>query len=238
MGVLKVWTGSEWRKIGCGTVGIPPGTSYTFHWEQRPHSGGSTATRLHWFDGSTAHVIGTNGASGSGWTVCSETVTASVVQGAANQARLDYLSGLDTCDIRRMRLVVDGVTYYGEFPDGYPYTSAVQDGVVGNPKQGEVGPGLDSQYDAQTGAHTTASLPYVSLVFDIGRPGRLKLWTGSEWLVEACDDSAGVRRPLKVNVGTASVPVWETVACMVFSAGDDPDAGVYDTAAYDLSTYG
>lgn len=67
--------------------------------------------------------------------------------------------------------------------------------------------------------------------------GRLKLWTPAGWLVEACDDSVGTARPLKLNVGPPEAPDWVTVACMVFSA-DDATAGVYDTATFDYSVYG
>lgn len=45
--------------------------------------------------------------------------------------------------------------------------------------------------------------------------GRLKLWDGTQWVKEKCAASAGTSRPLKMNAGTPSAPMWVTVACMV-----------------------
>lgn len=60
-------------------------------------------------------------------------------------------------------------------------------------------------------------------------PGRLRMWSGSEWLVECCPGEVG--HPLKIE-DPDSPGDWIQVACM------RSPGGLFDTAAFDSATYG
>lgn len=112
------------------------------------------------------------------WTAHSVDVSTSFNPAVENHLRWGYTStGVrggkdirDTCYVRRVRVEGSNSTiYYGEFPQGFPYSSDLQDGPQGAPN-GHIMTDGDfnaTQYSAETDAFVTSPDHQAHLYFSI-----------------------------------------------------------------------
>lgn len=222
MPVLEVWTGSEWKKVGCGTPDPVAVNTFT---DSTPGSGNFTRR--------------TNIGAGWQWGTVTSSVdnnsTARVVLGFSATATSGLAGGI-VCElndgpdfqlnIRRNGIVIASQTLGPESDfanppftiEGWynPDTAEASVSLLGHPlaatlTAASVVPpttaGGSYVLYGQVGA-TTAS--FVTATIEALEPGtgRLYLWDGTQWVREVCDGETGV--PLQMWDGAAFV----TVACM------------------------
>ena len=189
MGVLKVNVGTpeapDWRKIGCGD----PGTS---DFADRSATCASTMN-------GPIRYVGT----WAGGTVPIPPQPRIPASGIGFWRYIIVPSGTPTGDV--CSLSVGAMAYHGT--DGtYGYYSATTAMPGGSDVYLFAHDYLDDWPPIPTPGPGDTSNPNVPAQTS----GRLKLWDGTQWLREACDDDTG-GHPLKLWDGTS----WVTVACLV-----------------------
>lgn len=275
MGVLKVWDGTDWRKVGCGgatagtftddfnrvdsttTLGSPWFTlarEVIATWGISSNKAYVVSTPLApsftWWESLALIDIGTADFDMSvtvtwtgsrrplmAWRVSQDrdgtankpsffAVSADASYGAGKYATGSGLSTLafgtnfNSGDVCRVTCVGNVHTVYKNGVSIYSFSDSMNNTETWHGLAG-IDPALgDNRYD---------DFSITTLV----ESGRLRLWTGAEWVQERCADSLAVGHPLKIedpdNPGT-----WITVACMTAIG----TTALYDTAVYDTDLYG
>ena len=250
MGVLKVWDGTDWRKVGCHG---PDTFSDDFNRANGSVGGAWQVNTAGW--DIAGNVLKWNGASGTG-----ELLYPNVFAQAADMQVdiVNALTGGGSINVGLVWNFLDANNKHQLQVNGaalaiYRIVSGSPSAVYVTTDVAKVGTGtyrIEHETDGTLRLYRNAVLlttvtsalvtggTKVGIYGDNTTPtldnwtvtvsplGRLKVWDGTQWLREACPGEVG--HPLKVWDGSA----WQVAACLI------APGGVYDTAEYDSAIYG